>query len=348
MALEVTDQFSVGGIMAGIYQYQNLSDAPGFSDTGRGIYSLQPEFWFTPIDSGVVFLKLGFAAGNGLNNPEVSPFLSSPWGGEVEDDLKDINGRNRDTLLEGWYAHTFTLGEDHKLELTGGIIDSVYWLDQNAYANDQYTQFMNSALVNSPNSFFPSFDTGGALRWDFGNWEIAGVVMNIGENDDGNNFNYYGVEIEYTLDTGLGEGHYRAIVDTTSKAFLNPEGTSKERSQLLILSIDQELGETYGVWTRLGTQSNDPAIDLGTLYSGGVDIKGNLWGRAQDNIGIGYAFASGGNQDIDKYQVFEAYVRFLLTEQVASTLDLQYVKQDQKVGEGPSGFIPGVRVTAEF
>ncbi|MCP4409222.1 MAG: carbohydrate porin [Gammaproteobacteria bacterium] len=348
MALEVTDQFSVGGIMAGIYQHQNLSDAPQFSDTGRGIYSFQPEFWFTPTEQDVLFAKFGFAVGNGLNDPEVSPFLSPPWGGEGEVDLKNINGRDRDTLLEAWYEHTFTLGDDHKLALTGGIIDSAFYLDQNAFSNDQYTQFMNGALINAPNSFFPSFDTGVVVDWDFNNWEITGVIMNVGENDDGNNYNYYGVEIEYNLEATLGQGHYRVVIDTTSKDFLNLQGISLERSQLFLLSVDQELGETYGAWLRLATQSDDPAIDIKNLYSGGIDIKGNLWGRAQDNIGIGYVFANEGNQEIDKYQVFELYVRFMLNEYIASTLDLQYVKQDQKVGDSPSGFIPGVRVTAEF
>lgn len=332
--------------MSGIYQWQNLDDAPEFSDSGRGVFDLRPEFTWAPTEKDVFFAKFGYSAGKSLN--AISPFISPPWGGDAEDDLKDINGRNRDAVLEAWYAHTFKPGKDHSLELTGGIIDSVYWLDQNAYANDEYSQFMNGALVNSPNGFFPSYDTGGAFDWELGNWEIAGVIMNVGENDDGNNFNYYALEFEYTLETGLGEGHYRAIIDTSSRAFLNPEGTRKERSQLLLLSFDQELGETYGVWIRLGTQSDDPAIDVKNLYSGGVDIKGNLWGRTDDNIGIGYAFADGGNGDIDKYQVFEAYVRFMLSELVAGTLDLQYVKQDLKVGEGPSGFMPGVRLTAEF
>jgi porin len=346
--MEITENFSFGGIMGGVYQYQSLSDAPGFSDKGRGIYSFQPEFWYTPTERDVFFAKFGFAAGNGLNDPEVSPFIVAPWGGEAEADLKNINGRDRDTLLEVWYEHTFTLGEDHSLALTGGIIDSVYYLDQNAYSNSQYTQFMNAALVNAPNSFFPSFDTGAVVDWDIGKWEITGVIMNIGENDDGNNFNYYGVEIEYNLDSTLGEGHYRVILDTTSKAFLNPQGTRLESSRLLLLSLDQELGKTFGVWARLATQNDDPAVNTKNLYSGGVDIKGKLWGRPQDNIGIGYVFTNEGNQDIDKIQVFEAYVRFVHNEYVASTLDLQYQQQDQKVGDSPKGFIPGVRLTAEF
>ncbi len=56
---------------------------------------------------------------------------------------------------------------------TGGIIDSTDYVDENAYANDEYTQFMNEALVNGPNGFAPSYDIGGAVEWEIGIWDIT-------------------------------------------------------------------------------------------------------------------------------------------------------------------------------
>ena len=32
-----TDKFSIGGVIAGIYQYQSIDDAPGYENEGRGI-----------------------------------------------------------------------------------------------------------------------------------------------------------------------------------------------------------------------------------------------------------------------------------------------------------------------
>jgi hypothetical protein len=109
----------------------------------------------------------------------------------MKDDVKDINGRNRDYLLTVWYKHTFALRENNALGLTVGIIDATAYIDENAYANCEYTQFMNQALVNAPNGFAPSYDIGGAAEWEVGSWDVTALGMNVGENDDGNNYNFF-------------------------------------------------------------------------------------------------------------------------------------------------------------
>ena len=86
-------------------------------------------------------MTLSAAAGNGLNG--VNPFSLAPYADDLEDDLKDINGRNRDYLLEAWYKRTFMFSDDMKLAVTGGIIDSTGYIDDNAFANDETGQFMN-------------------------------------------------------------------------------------------------------------------------------------------------------------------------------------------------------------
>ena len=107
-SLEIFDKISVGGVAAGAYQYQSVDDAPGFDDTGRGAFVFQPEIGFALTDADEIFTKFGFAAGNALNDAAVSPFIFAPWAADLEDDVKDINGRNRDYLLAAWYKHTFT------------------------------------------------------------------------------------------------------------------------------------------------------------------------------------------------------------------------------------------------
>ena len=123
----------------------------------------QPEISFKPTDSDELFAKFGFGAGNGLMEEGESPFILASWGADVQDDYKDISGRNRDYLMTVWYKHTFSFSEDHSLGLTGGIIDACDYMDENAFANDEFSQFMNEALVNGPNAFLPSYDIGGAV-----------------------------------------------------------------------------------------------------------------------------------------------------------------------------------------
>ncbi|MBW1768433.1 MAG: porin, partial [Deltaproteobacteria bacterium] len=91
---EINDKLSIGGIIAGVGQYQSISDAPGFENEGRGLILFEPEISFTPTDNDELFVKFGFGAGNGLDGEGRSPFMFAPWGGNVQDDYKDINGRN--------------------------------------------------------------------------------------------------------------------------------------------------------------------------------------------------------------------------------------------------------------
>ena len=345
---EVTDKLSFGGILAGAYQYQALGDsAPEFEDKGRGAVPFQMEISYTPTPSNELFAKFGFAAGNALNDG-TSPFFLAPWAATLEDDVKDINGSDRDYLLNAWYKHIFTFAGEQQLALTGGIIDATDYLDENAYSNDEYTQFMNEALVNGPQGFLPSFDIGGAAEWEFNQFAIKGVAMNVGENDDGKNYNYYGVQFSYSMESGLGEGNYRAIFNITSEDFLNPAGTETERLNAFLLSFDQELGDIFGAWVRFGWVSDDAVRDFESLYSGGINIKGSGWQRPDDTIGIGYGFLDGGNTGIDNTQVFETYYRYAVNEFLAASADIQYMKDSMEVSGDTDGWIFGVRLTTEF
>jgi len=363
-AYDINDKFSIGGVIAGIYQYQSLNDSPFYAEDeegkkitydseGRGLLAFQPEFSFRPTENDDLFAKFGFGAGNGLMEEGKSPFILAPWGGDTEDGVKNINGRNRDYLLTAWYKHTFKFSEDHTLGLTGGIIDSTDYIDDNTFANDEYTQFMNQALVNGPHCFVPSYDLGGAVEWDIAGFSVRGVAMAVGSNGEEGEFeepyNFFGLQFGYTVDFGMGEGNYRLLLDTTSDDFSNVAGTKKERLSALTLSFDQQFGEILGAWLRFGWSDDKAAIDYKDLYSGGLNISGNLWGREQDNIGVGYAHLRGGNLDISNIDVFEIYGRFALNDIFAITGDIQYMKDSYKDGEDdPSAWIFGLRATAEF
>ena len=76
LGIEIADKLTIEGVLAGVFQYQDLKDAPEFSNTGRGAVSFQPEFNYKPTQTDDLFVKLGFAEGNALN--DVSPFVLRP------------------------------------------------------------------------------------------------------------------------------------------------------------------------------------------------------------------------------------------------------------------------------
>ena len=99
---------------------------------------------------------------------------------------------------------------------------------------------------------------------------------------------------------------------------------------------------------RFGWQDDKAAVYFKSIYSGGLNVSGNLWGRERDNIGIRYAYLIGGNLDVGHTDVFEVYGRFALNDIFAVTGDVQYMKDSMEEGDSPKGWIFGLRMTAEF
>jgi len=344
-AYDVTEWLSLEFVAARMGQCQDLARGGGANDDCDGALPAQSGISLRPTDNDEIYLKAGFAAGDGLN--EKSPFTLSSWAADLEDDVKDINGR-WDYLLNAWYRHDFHFRDDVSLAVTLGVIDATDYLDDNAFSNDEYGQFMNEAFVNSPQGFLPGYDLGAALALEVGRWSARAVVMEIGKNDAGNSFAFYGGQLAYRLVTPLGEGNYRVVVVGTDREFLDPTSTREERLLAGGLSFDQQLGETFGVFLRSGWQSECAAVDYDAAYSAGINIRGAAWGRENDNVGAAYGYLSGGNQGLRATHVAEAYYRLVLFEHIGLTADAQYMFDDLRAGGGPRGFIFGLRATAEF
>jgi hypothetical protein len=349
LSYDINEKLSVEGLLTGVYQYGDF-DVKGVDDADRGavVFDLGVNFHPTEIDEFQI--TLSYAAGNGLNS--LNPFSLAPYADDLEDDLKDINGRNRDYLLEAWYRHAFKLSENMELGLTGGIIDATAYIDDNNFANCECSQFMNEAFVNHRNVNLPSYDLGGVVELNVSNFSIRALAMNtkFESGADGfTNYNYYALQAGYKLDIALGEGNYRLYGFTTNKRFQCPEEGEKDNLLGFGISADQKLGEVVGVFVRTSWQDDEAVIDHDNIYSGGININGNLWGRENDEIGIGYAYLNGAcASDIDHSVAFETYAKFMVSTFSDVTLDVQYIDDEMKNNDDRDGFIYGIRMNAYF
>lgn len=172
-AYDLNEKLSVEGTLTGVFQYVDL-DIEGMDNKDRGTAVLDLGVNFHPAERDEFQITLSYAAGNGLNYLEL--FSLTPYADDLEDDLKNINGRNRDYLLEAWYKHKFVFSENVSLGITGGIIDATAYIDDNAFANDEIAQFMNSIFVNNSLANLPSYDLGGVAELDISNFSIKGVI----------------------------------------------------------------------------------------------------------------------------------------------------------------------------
>jgi porin len=348
-AYDLNEKLSIEGTMTGIYQYGDL-EIKRRDNAGRGALILDLGANFHPTDTDEFQVTLSFASGNGLNY--LNLFSLVPYADDLEDDLKDINGRNRDYLLEAWYKHTFALSKDVSLGITGGIIDATAYVDDNKYANCECTQFMNEAFVNHKNVNLPSYDLGGVIELNVSNFSFRLLMMNSkfeADEDDFKNYDYYALQLGYALKSSLGEGNYRVYGFTTSKSFRCWDGEDVDSLQGFGISVDQQLSSIIGVFARVGWQNDAAIIEHEAVYSGGVNINGKLWGRENDEIGLGYAYLTGADQaDIDNTNAIEAYTKFKVSDFSDITLDIQYIDDNMKRGEERKGIIYGVRANAYF
>ena len=277
----------------------------------------------------------------------MQPFSLCANADDLEDDLKDINGRNRDYLLEAWYRHSFILAQDISLEATFGIIDSTAYLDGNEFANDEVGQFMNEVFVNNPLLNLPSYDAGGVLELSVKDFAIKGLVMGSRTEED-RGYNYYGLELGYSLNSSLGQGNYRVTGYITTEDF-EGRGGEEERFEGVGISIDQKIGELVGIFARFGWQDDDAQIERDQLYSIGLNLNGKAWGREEDELGLGYAYLEGAdNAEIDNTHAVEGYVKFKVTDYSDLSLDIQYVKDNYKHGDDNNGMVYGARYAISF
>ena len=345
LAYDVDEKVSIDGSLTGVYQYV-VYDQGGDENRGRGAVVLDLGLNYHPSDIDEFQVTLSYADGNALNT--FVPFSFVPYADVLEDDLKGINGSNRDNLLEAWYRHTLRWSNTESLGITWGLIDSAAYLVQNEFAGDQITQFMNDAFVSNPSTNLPAYDMGAAAEFHLTNFTLNVVGMST-KNDLDKSYNYYALQVGYRLMTVLGEGNYRFVAFTTSEQFPVWTGPGLEKRQGHGISFDQRLGDLFGIFVRLGRQADDAIVDYDALNSGGLNINGKLWGRVHDEIGIAYGRVEGADQSpLDHTTIAEAYLKVRVSERFDATLDVQYILDDYRATQDQEGFVYGGRLNAYF
>lgn len=349
---DVNEWLSISGTVTGTYQWLEKSAGEGEDENG-GAGVLDFTVSVKPWEGGEFAGRASFAKGNGVNNK--SPFILAPNVDDLEDNLKNINGHKwQDHLMELWYAHTVKIQEGVSLKITGGIINSTAFIDNNAYANSEISQFMNEVFVNNPLANLPFYDLGGAIGFEIDTWQINFLGM-TSKNGDGNDYAYFALQIGYKVDTPLGEGNYRIYGFLTNDKFYkwDEEGETASLRGFGVSFDQQIIKDVLGVFFRASWQEDKALVDYDKLVSFGVNLNGSIWGRQGDEIGIGYAYLDGSaGSDVSHTHAFETYVKFKVFEYKAIssdfTVDFQYMNDDLKDGGKNEGFIWGLRFNLNF
>ena len=361
-ALEINEKLSLEANLTWVHQWLDKRKGE-FKDKDRGSAVLDGRLTFKPTEVDEFSLRASFAKENGIKKyiEKHEIFKLSPNADDLRDDLHNINGRSRDHLQELWYARTFSLPGNSTLKATLGIIDGTAFIDDNRFANDELTQFMNEVFVNNPLANIVSYDYGAALEFEKGPFHLRVLGMQSKTEESENerfhrkNYNYYALQLGYKLETALGEGNYRIYGFSTSKKFPDWEEEKRKSLKGWGISIDQDLvKERLGVFFRAGFQDDSAQIDYKSMYSFGLEYKCKLLNRGL-TLGAGYAYlkAPSKNEELKSTRAYEAYLAIPLYEiekkfSSVLTFDWQYMRDDLREDTDRRGHIFGFRLNLGF
>ncbi|MEW6442471.1 MAG: carbohydrate porin [bacterium] len=323
-----------GGVL-GYYQGTNGVDIDHreFDNPDGAGFAADLELGFSPIPGGEVLLRIHAGEGDGADR-----FLEPA--GALLADLNTINDDNPGDdglkLLEAFYTQALFEG---RLLFSVGKTEPLLFLDENAFANDEYAQFVGKPFVNNPvldseDEYAPLM----ALRVRFIEEVTCTLVGQSStrpllEGDQQKSayekiFNkpFVGGQIEAASGLGGLEGHYRLYAWFQTYRHPRLAGSGSEEGWGVGFSLDQQILERVGLFARLGCQ-NDEVYEVPWFWSAGTSVQGLFAGRPEDVLGMGIAGLKANEdlQDDGTELHLEAYWRFAWGEHFALSPDIQYV-----------------------
>jgi len=334
-----------------------------------------------------VFAHIRFGQGTGLNDfysfskPNASAFRVTAVS---PDDSVAILG-------QAWYQATIPLPfggfkphSKEKLEINFGKMDPFVFFDQNAAANDETRQYLNTVFVHNPlldaggdigvdaNGFAPGFR---ASYYNYTDkrepWRISAGVFGSGQGARYTNFfastlTIVQVEKQFQLAAGL-PGNYR-VYGWRNAAAPGFAGEAERRTGFGV-SIDQRVDDATTVFLRYGQQTHGAAMRYDRAVTVGAEIRGSYWSRGGDSLGIVHgwlrtanAFREASNtldadaNGIPDYgfaagrgeQVTEIYYRYRLNKQFEISPDAQFVRNPAGNPDTRLAHFVGVRVQITY
>ncbi|NTV10243.1 MAG: carbohydrate porin [Zoogloea sp.] len=307
-----------------------------------------------------VFAQFRFGQGSGLNGlstysrPNASAFrvLSSQ-----PDDSVAILG-------QAWYQATIPLPfggykprSREKLEVNFGKMDPFVFFDQNAAANDETRQFLNTIFVHNP-----LLDAGGDIGVDANgfapgfrmsyfneqqrpeNWRLSVGVFGAGSNGASYQRSFSSpmvitqAETQQKFFDGL-TGNYRIYYWTNGQAVSALDSMLTERHSGWGLSADQRVGDAVTLTGRYGHQVAG-RVRFDRAATLGAEVGGQYWERSGDSLGLAFGWlrtsseyrdATAADPTLAGYgamggeRVAEVYYRYRINKQFELSPDIQYI-----------------------
>ncbi|MHC4499454.1 MAG: carbohydrate porin, partial [Planctomycetota bacterium] len=250
------------------------------------------------------------------------------------------------------------------LTLMIGKIDFSGVFDASAYADCEYTQFLNAAFVDDPTIPFPQYSLGIVLNWDItDSWYLTGGVADAQANGRETGFRTTFHDEDYffyALEAGItaGNGTYRAGLWNDPQ----PKGSDNKRDDVGVYTScdwmlhkensDPEDSQGLGGFFRYG-YAPSKKNDITNFFSLGLQYQGLFDGRDDDILGLGFAQAFFANTAASAYpedceSVWEVYYNTQVTPWFNLSPSLQYVANPGGSNTTKNAVIFGLRAQMTF
>ncbi len=328
------------GVVQGTVNAEDVSGED--SDQTDGSWSMDLELESPIGDHGVAFVAIEAGQGEGLTDE-----LGGLFHG-VNDDAGDTESRLE--VTEAWYEHNFC---EETVALTVGKLDLTNYVDSNAVANNETTQFLNSGLVNSIAVDFPE-DNGAGVHVALYPNDMVELNFGWAESDadweDIFDDGFAIGEVNFKLNLLEREGNYRFYAWWNGSDHVELEGDDDDEDGWGVgMSLDQQLTDDITAFFRTG-YADDDVYEVEATWSTGAEMCGTMWNREKDVVGlaVSQAFINDDVDPDDTETLYEAYYRIVVNEYLAISPDIQLIDNPGGDNSNDTVFVFGTRGQLTF
>lgn len=276
------------------------------------------ELWLNPeIDQGFGLSNTvgmaGFPSGEAYKIGENRPYIRLPRAF-----IRHVISLDGDTQnVEAGTNQFATSYNTNNVVITVGKMSVVDIFDNNSYAHDARSDFLNWSIIDSGTFDYAAdswgFTNGATVEWNQDNWSLRGGAFQMSQVPNqkvtGFHFNQHSfiAEVErrhewaghpgkFKVLAFVNEGDmgdYRDAVRLGLASNATPDTALVRRNSAnpgLTLNFEQELASDLGVFARMGMNGGKKEAyeftDMNRSISGGLSLQGTRWGRPDDRVGV--------------------------------------------------------------
>lgn len=309
---------------------EGIKDPSGAGGAADFEMSWNPGAQIPSLKNGTLYLRVHYGEGLGADKDLGDLLLANL--NTIADDSDDEDLR----LLEVYYTQKLL---DGRLSLSFGKTEPLAFMDDNAFANDEITQFVGKPFVNNP--VLDSEDEYGPIvsltvspneRLAMTFIGASSGYPNATEEQQKSVYDavfdnpFVGFQVAFSPSIASLPGTYRLYYWNALYNHERLDGNGTDEGWGVGMSMDQKLSERLGIFARMGW-SNEDVYPVEWFWSGGVSVSGLLPSRRNDEAGLGLAgLKPSEDSEFDETEWhIETYYRFVLSEYMAVSPDIQAV-----------------------